>query len=167
MTENNNPNHVEHAILSEHSSGWAMDNALCVAALHSGVEPPIDEVLDLAAEAKSLFVLVNLYSRSLTRTHECRGLWMEVEACYQQAVNAWESLHTHSPLLDAYRRQLDRLLELSSDRVEMYVITAKERQVFAAQKGGSPPKADTPIREFNTEEMACVDRALDRRLQRS
>jgi hypothetical protein len=83
MSCNNTPKTFDSAILAEFAGGYLSDNALCVLEMAAD-EPGTGELLELAASAKALFLLVTLECRQCDRIRECVKLWETLWESYGQ-----------------------------------------------------------------------------------
>jgi hypothetical protein len=104
------------AVLAELASGWKMDNHLAALTAKAGESVSPEEMIELVAGAKAIFLTATLASRTLSRMRNCEVIWQGVLELFRQSSEAWRDIGG-DPHTEAFRRQLARLIDLAGDRV--------------------------------------------------
>jgi hypothetical protein len=133
MSCNNTPKTFDSAILAEFAGGYLSDNALCVLEMAAAEPGTREQLLELAASAKALFLLVTLECRQCDRIRDCAELWGGLWKLYEQAANTWEGVCPASDS-QAYLGLLGRLTQIAQARLELYSEEGWERDVLVARK---------------------------------
>jgi hypothetical protein len=107
------------------------DNRLLAMALAEGTSPTVAEVLQLAAEARAVYMMATLLGQSRlpgeVRLHE--ALWKQVHGFYQAACEIWADVPQDGELLTVYRHELAALQSVADDRCGLYSIDDSDRRV--------------------------------------
>jgi hypothetical protein len=119
------------AIAREFAAGWVMDNSLCALSVRAGEKVLPEEIIELAAGAKALFLLATLACRLVDQIRECATLWKETLKVFREGLEVWgDARKWKNPLKRAYCRQLERLGALGRDRCELYGVSEVDRKAF-------------------------------------
>jgi hypothetical protein len=122
-------------LVEQFVSGWLADNGLVALSIRAGDRPRASELLDLVAGAKSVYSLVALLCRGQTRIANCATLWQETLNTFETARQAWDGIAEDGEVtLSWHLGQLERLCELSRDRLELYAIDKVDRERFVRSR---------------------------------
>ena len=103
-------------------------------AVQAGAEISPAEIVELMANTRSLYNLSTLRSRDFDRIDQCHALWQQTTEQFEQLCRAWEGVAPSGELIGWHRAQLHRLLDLASDRVELYEPEGADRRRLIANK---------------------------------
>jgi hypothetical protein len=117
------------SLVEEFSQGWLTDNGLMALSVQADEAIKAEEIIELAAGARSIYELTTLLCREQTRLTECAKLWQEAREVFETAVRIWEDVPQDGELVTYHRCQLERLYGLALDRCELYNPSATEREL--------------------------------------
>jgi hypothetical protein len=131
-------------IISELTLGTLLDNNLAALAARAGEPPSQTDLIELSSQVRSLYTVITLSCRELRYIDECRLLWSQGAAVFEGLRTAWIETNGNAEMIEMYLRQLERLLELSRDRVGIYSVDQSDRQAYADNKEVEPvaPEAE-------------------------
>jgi hypothetical protein len=117
--------------LEDFARSSVCDNRLLAMALAEGTSPTAAEVLQLASEARAVYMMATLLGQCRlpgeVRLHE--ALWKQVHDFYRNAVQIWADVPPDGELLTGYRHELAALQSVASDRCELYQIDDSDRRI--------------------------------------
>ena len=139
-----------------------IDNALLISEVASGQPGTATETLALVSQAKAVFSVATIVCRSYGLAADCAALWTSLARTFGEMTLLWQDVAVDDETVSWLRRELCRLLELASDRVEIYTVTKQERLEFARARetGQQPPLAEPAAQPFSRLEMAAIDRRI-------
>jgi hypothetical protein len=124
-------------LIDELATGIRIDNGFAALTARTGEPLSQADLIELSAQVRSLYTVITLTCRELRYIDECRLLWAQGAAVFENLRAAW--IETDGNKMAApYLAQLNRLLELSSDRVGVYTVDQADRQAYAANKELEP-----------------------------
>jgi hypothetical protein len=144
------PPSLRQDIISEQAFGLSLDNGLLVAEIAAGEPVKSTEFMSLAAGATALYVTVALESRTLGSVEKCRELWGQAAQMFDELCDSWTGIPEAEQSVEWLRDQLGHYRSLCQDRKSLYSVSEKERQVFAGQKGDSPPRPEQSVKELES-----------------
>jgi hypothetical protein len=107
------------------------DNRMAALALGAGSAPSAEEVMQLAAEARALYMMVSLECEHLPdRIAAHEALWRQLAEFYEAASLIWPDVPQDGEFLSAHRHWLDQLCGIARDRVELYSVSDAERRDY-------------------------------------
>ena len=108
-----------------------IDNALLISEVASGQPGTATETLALVSQAKAVFSVATIVCRSYGLAADCAALWTSLARTFGEMTLLWQDVAVDDETVSWLRHELCRLLELASDRVEIYTVTKQERLEFA------------------------------------
>ena len=109
------------------------DNRLAAMAVEAGEKLSLQTVVQLTAETEAIYILASLEGRGLDLIAQHRELWKRTSEFFDAAVAIWEGVPPDGELVSVHRRELQRLAEISKDRIEFYSV-ADERRNYMERK---------------------------------
>jgi hypothetical protein len=117
-------------LTQEFHSSLPLDNGLLVDDIKNGVQIEERDIVDVAINARTLFVLATLTCREQDKVAACFKLWVETAELIAELVAAWSQVEVNDPRVGWLMAELKRLETLCDDRVSLYKITAVERRRY-------------------------------------
>jgi hypothetical protein len=115
-------------LIQEFRFSLPLDNGLLIADVKNGRPIAERDILDLAINARALFVLSTLACRELGGIQACFDLWMETQELFSKLCSSWSGVMTDPlPQVHWLVAELARLRELSTDRHSLYTSSEQQR----------------------------------------
>jgi hypothetical protein len=123
-------------LTQEFHSSLPLDNGLLIADVKNGVPISEKEIIDVAINARALFVVSALACRELVRIEDCFKLWSETRELIDGLLTGWSEVAAGDhPRVAWLLTELRRLESLCTDRCELYTITTTERLRHVKTRG--------------------------------
>jgi hypothetical protein len=106
------------------------DQKMAALSVAAGESPSLQNIVQLSAEMEAIYMLTSLEARGLDLIPQHHELWKRAHDFFAAAVAIWESVPVSADgeLLRAHRRELERLADITKDRVEFYTFSESERR---------------------------------------
>jgi hypothetical protein len=123
------------SIIDEFAFSLPLDNKLLIDDIQNGVPITERDIIDVAINVRSLFVVATLTCRELVRVEDCLELWTETRELIAELLTSWAQVEANDhPQVNWLLTELSHLESLCTDRCELYTITTKERIAHAATR---------------------------------
>jgi hypothetical protein len=129
-------NHVITSIIDEFQFSLPLDNELLIADIKNGVPISENEIIEVAINSRTLFVVSTLACRELERVEDCFKLWTEMAELIAGLLTSWSEITAGQyPQVDWLLTELRHLQALCDDRKELYCVTAADRRRHVETRG--------------------------------